>query len=117
MLIIALKRFEFVDDRINKNKKAITINQRISFPKSLCDDDFFCSMKKEKTTSNKVVNYQLASVVLHIGDRATDGHYTCLVKTESSYVLCNDSRITFVDLKEQMDNIEHNSYLLFYERQ
>lgn len=58
--------------------------------------------------------YELCSVVSHIGERASTGHYVCYARSGGRWAEFNDSRVQEMDAPPQ--EIHSTGYLLFYVR-
>ncbi|KAH7728434.1 Protein USP-3 [Aphelenchoides avenae] len=60
--------------------------------------------------------YQLESVVVHIGRHMSSGHYVCMRRRASGWLMFNDEEVTERTLESVLGE-ENNPYLLFYRRQ
>lgn len=92
---VVLNRFE------NKNKK---YKNNIEISKQLKLTNF--------SSSSETVgaNYKLVSVINHIGENISSGHYTAIACCSNTFHEFNDSRV------ERTDAINgYNAYILFYE--
>ncbi|KAI6650941.1 Ubiquitin carboxyl-terminal hydrolase 10 [Oopsacas minuta] len=108
VLILHMKRFNFVADTCYKVSKQIDYPAKLTLPLSLLSHEF-----RDKGP----VTYKLIAVVYHHGESATGGHYTSAIFCDSSHqwILTDDREIhpiteDFV-LKHQA---KRTAYLLFY---
>ncbi|KAG2378345.1 hypothetical protein C9374_008488 [Naegleria lovaniensis] len=113
ILCFHLKRFEH-SELVHRNRKTTTgvsskIDWFVSFPLQIEMKDFVVGEDGGGVPDNK---YSLFSVVCHQGD-LSGGHYTCYVKHNSSWFLCNDSSVYFA---KESDVLNSEAYLLFYEK-
>ena len=78
-LIVQLKRYKYDVDQ----KKAIKLEDKINCPKSL--------------TMPSGSSYTLSSIVNHIGDTPTDGHYNVFIynRIADAYVLLDDLNVSY----------------------
>lgn len=91
-LIIQLKRF------YNRGKSLYKNNTQVECPEDIELGEY---------------TYQLISVVLHSGSLA-GGHYTALIKTNESWLLCNDNHVS--PTTYDPGNYRSSAYLLCYQR-
>ncbi|KAF0974723.1 hypothetical protein FDP41_006197 [Naegleria fowleri] len=110
VLCFHLKRFEHSE--VNRNRRTAGVSSKIdwfvSFPLQIEMKDFVVG-EDGGVPDNK---YSLFSVVCHHGD-LSGGHYTCYVKHNSRWFLCNDSSVYYA---KESDVLNSEAYLLFYER-
>ena len=90
VLILSLKRFKYNE---NNNFK---LRQLITYP----INNF---QLKDKI-------YNLFGVIYHYGG-INSGHYTCAIRKDKKWILCDDSRISEIEEKRVMSS---NAYILFY---
>ena len=91
ILILSLKRFKY-----NENNNSFKLRQLITYPLN----DFEINNKK----------YDLFGVVYHYGG-INSGHYTCVVKHNNIWVMCDDRRVYEIPQERVMSS---NAYILFY---
>jgi ubiquitin carboxyl-terminal hydrolase 12/46 len=103
--VFQLQRFE-VDYQTRRTRK---VHQGIPFPSML--------------TINRT-NYELRSIVVHIGSQLTSGHFVAILRIHERWILVNDSRISllrndqvegFFSVGEDKNMCSTTAYLLFYE--
>ena len=87
-LIFQLKRYTYDVDR----RKCVKIHDNISCPKSL--------------VMPSGVSYTLSSIVNHIGDQPSEGHYQIVIydKIDNCFVLLDDQNISFQDEMSAVTN-------------
>ena len=90
VLILSLKRFKYNE---NNNFK---LRQLITYP-------LYNFKLKEK-------NYNLFGVIYHYGS-INSGHYTCAIRKEKRWIMCDDNRVYDLEEKRVMSS---NAYILFY---
>ena len=90
VLILSLKRFKYNE---NNNFK---LRQLITYP-------LYNFKLKDKI-------YNLFGVVYHYGG-INSGHYTCAIRKDKKWIMCDDSRVYELEEKRVMNS---NAYLLFY---
>jgi len=90
VLVLALKRFKYNE---NNNFK---LRQLITYPIN------------NYKLKDKI--YNLFGVIYHYGG-INSGHYTCAIRKDKKWILCDDSRITEIEEKRVMTS---NAYILFY---
>ena len=90
VLILSLKRFKYNE---NNNFK---LRQLITYPLN--------------NFKLKDKNYNLFGVVYHYGG-INSGHYTCAIRKDNKWKLCDDSRVSDLEEKRVMTS---NAYILFY---
>ena len=90
VLILSLKRFKF-----NQNSN-FKLRQMITYPLY----DLELGGKK----------YDLFGIINHYGG-INSGHYTCIIKKEKRWIMCDDSNIYEISEKKV---IHPNAYILFY---
>ena len=95
-LIIQLKRYTYDIDK----RKCIKIHDNISCPKSL--------------VMPSGISYTLSSIVNHIGDQPTEGHYNIVIydKIDDCFVLLDDKNISVSD--EMSPDINELCYVLIF---
>ena len=105
IVVFQLQRFEY--DRKTKSLKKL--NQHIPFPSEL-------------TFNNRY--YKLKTVIVHIGESITFGHFVALMLIHEKWVLASDSKFTLLDDAEVDEYFAcgtvsgssiPSAYLLFYE--
>ena len=123
ILVIALKRFEFDYDTMER----IKLNSYFNFPFELDMKDYLIEDNNEKNTS-----YELTGITIHDG-MADFGHYYDLIKApDNNWYKFNDRKVKFFDeddipkeafgeqfsegkIKKEEDNDEeNNAYILIY---
>ena len=108
VLILHIKRFNFITEMCYKVSKQISYSAKLTLPSSLLSHEF-----REKAP----VTYQLIAVIYHHGESATGGHYTCAILCESSkqWILTDDKEMYAIteDLVLQ-HQVKRTAYLLFY---
>ena len=87
-LIAQLKRFLLSNGTVTKNSAPFVVSSSIDVVTETEDEEFY--RKK----------FNLAAVINHRGN-LNRGHYTCLIKDEETWRLCNDKAVVRVNL----DNI------------
>ena len=123
ILVIALKRFEFDYDAMEK----IKLNNYFKFP-------FELNMNKYLIEDNKEINteYELTGITIHDGE-ADFGHYYDLIKApDDNWYKFNDRKVKNFDIedipkeafgvknaekklkKDEDDNKDNNAYILIY---
>ena len=90
VLILSLKRFKYNE---NNNFK---LRQLITYPLN------------NYKLKDKI--YNLFGVIYHYGG-INSGHYTCAIRKDKKWILCDDNRITEIEEKRVMTS---NAYILFY---
>lgn len=116
ILIFHLKRFDYSFDYQTRMK----INSFFSFPTAINMDDYIYDNNAGKDAVYGI--YYLRGVVIHSGE-SFGGHYTSIIKSDSGWLLCNDSSVRKID-ENYMINMSYgdiektneNAYLLFYEK-
>ena len=99
-LIVQLRRFFVLDGRVSKDCSSISCCPSIVVP---VEED-------EEITCNRTFN--LVAVINHTGS-LTNGHYTCLVRDNTSkWLLCNDKAVVPFRLENL---VASHPYVLFYE--
>lgn len=120
-----MKRFSFAD------KGAQKISKHVHFPVSLTLQSHFLSNTLASVTPNNL-SYQLFAgekqinckqianchlVISHLGNCATDGHYTCnILQTKGKYkqwLHIDDSSVQYTTVDRVL---ESRAYLLFYQQ-
>ena len=123
ILVIALKRFEFDYDTMER----IKLNSYFNFPFELDMKDYLIEDNNEKSTS-----YELTGITIHDG-MADFGHYYDLIKApDNNWYKFNDRKVKYFDeedipkeafgeqfsegkIKKEEDNDEeNNAYILIY---
>jgi ubiquitin carboxyl-terminal hydrolase 12/46 len=103
--VFQLQRFE-LDYRTGRTRK---VHQGVPFPSMLAINHS---------------NYELRSIVVHIGSELTSGHFVAILRIQERWILVNDSRISllkndqvegFFSVGEDKDMCSTTAYLLFYE--
>jgi ubiquitin carboxyl-terminal hydrolase 44/49 len=107
VLRLHLKRFRWHETDRAK------ISTHVSFPTTL-DITPFCSPQND-TNKSSHLHYDLTSVIMHHGKGFASGHYTayCYNTEASSWVHCNDSRVSLCTEDEVLNS---QAYILFYRR-
>ena len=90
VLILSLKRFKF-----NQNSN-FKLRQMITYP--------IHNLKLHGQT------YDLYGVINHYGS-INSGHYTCIIKKNNKWFMCDDNNVYTIDEKKVM---HANAYILFY---
>ncbi|KAL9658740.1 hypothetical protein ABK040_005895 [Willaertia magna] len=110
VLCFHFKRFEQLEKR--KNVTSYKIDDFISYPSSIDMTSYMfdSDVKKDSPEKKKNNDYYLYSVVAHSGDLDT-GHYTCFIKHNGNWYLCNDD---FIYYASEEDALSAEAYLLFY---
>jgi len=114
ILVIHLKRFKFIE-QLQQYKK---LNHRVAFSQELIIQN----------TSQDAVDaerrYELFAVVIHVGSGTNHGHYVCMVKSHSQWLLFDDAEIGLIkeyDISScfgatsDMVTTTDCGYLLFYQ--
>ena len=123
ILVIALKRFEFDYDSMER----IKLNSYLKFPFELDMKDYLIEDNKEINTE-----YELTGITIHDG-MAEFGHYYDLIKApDNNWYKFNDTRVKIFDIddipkeafgdkyseekndKEEDEDEENNAYILIY---
>tara|TARA_B100000575_G_scaffold170605_1_gene136549 strand:- start:5501 stop:8101 length:2601 start_codon:yes stop_codon:yes gene_type:complete len=99
-LIIHLKRFD------NAGTK---INQIINFEEKLV-------LNQIKDNSTVKHNYDLVSIIVHIGQNPKSGHYICYSKRNNNWYEFNDSKVTIKNFNDLKKELVENGYMFFYQK-
>lgn len=105
ILIIQIKSFYY--DKIKKQVFKDTLS--ITYDSTLQINEDWLSPSQQST--NKSVQYELVSLIVHQGKKTTEGHYVCFCKKGNSWLYFDDSKLISVTEK---DVLAHRPYLLFY---
>jgi ubiquitin carboxyl-terminal hydrolase 22/27/51 len=107
-----LKRFEhgFMEKKKGKQQAMQKIDDFIEFPVEI--DLMPYTSKHIEGKENGSSIYSLFSVVQHVGSMES-GHYTCYVKHNGQWFLCDDSTVYIAN---EDDVMSCQAYLLFYVR-
>ena len=62
----------------------------------------------------KVENYAVSTVVCHMGETPTSGHYVTLVKTKDGWEEHNDSFVRSLSEKDAFSFMEKHGYIVNY---
>lgn len=121
LLVLALRRFEFNYDLMQRNK----IDDYFEFPSELDLKPYTTEFINNETLAGAdYYNFQLKGVIMHYG-KAEQGHYYSFIKLEDSWHEFNDSHVdtvTEAHVKSKAfgrkagDDIAPCAYLLVYER-
>jgi len=114
ILVIHLKRFKFIE-QLQQYKK---LNHRVAFPHEFVIQN----------TSNDALDperrYELFAVVIHVGSGPNHGHYVCMVKSHSTWLIFDDDAICIINESDiascfgatsEMVTTTDCGYLLFYQ--
>lgn len=96
VLFIHLKRFDSMGGKSKKNNTVVEIPELF-----------------ELGNMETPVHYKLCSVIRHHGKSMNSGHYTCLIKTPSHWLVTDDSTITKVGVMDT-EEISKDAYCLVY---
>jgi len=101
-LVLHLKRFNFkqMQGCGGKLDKFIAYSEKLKLP------------SKALYGTNVAREFELKSLIVHIGSQLNGGHYTAYVKHGNNCFLLDDSRVMQVSKEEMM---RQQAYLLFYE--
>ena len=74
----------------------------------------------EHTLDNDIVkhNYDLVSIIVHLGETPNSGHYICYSKRNNNWYEFNDSiviKYNFNELKKS-EQLTKNGYMFFYQK-
>ncbi|EFC40132.1 ubiquitin specific protease-like protein [Naegleria gruberi] len=106
-----LKRFEHNEGVGRKSASSSKIDEHISFPFTLNMTPYMSRSSQTKDNNSPTTEeYSLFSVVCHTGDMS-GGHYTCFVKHDVQWYLCNDSSVYYAMEEDVADS---EAYCLFY---
>ncbi|CAF1593854.1 unnamed protein product [Rotaria magnacalcarata] len=111
VIFILLKRFDY-DVRLNSTRKS---NLVIAYPETITLDDYFdeISRQSNKENENHSFIYKLNSVVVHLGEYATNGHvYAYVCSPDGYWYKADDERLTPVDLDLVLNH--KDAYILCY---
>ncbi|KAJ3195854.1 hypothetical protein HK101_010832 [Irineochytrium annulatum] len=111
ILALHLKRFKY-QERLQRHVK---LSYRVVFPMELR----LFSTSDDAEDGDRL--YALSSVIVHIGNGPTHGHYITLVKSATNWVLFDDENVEVVEESEIQryfgdQNALGTAYILFYER-
>ena len=104
-LIIQLKRFDY-----NVNVNITTKNKDpINFEEKLV-------LNQIKDNSTVKHNYDLVSIIVHIGQNPKSGHYICYSKRNNNWYEFNDSKVTIKNFNDLKKELVENGYMFFYQK-
>ena len=105
MLAITAGRFQIADGRLVKSQHSIIPDQTLQLP-------VFLNGKFDNVT------YQLNSLVVHLGEVPSSGHYLAVMLTaESGMFHVSDDHVPMRELHErELEMFHKNSYVFFYSR-
>jgi ubiquitin carboxyl-terminal hydrolase 12/46 len=128
VLIIHMKRFKFLDSL----GRHVKLSYRVNFPLELVvaqrhpqSQSQSPPQPQQQAHNNKA--YQLLSVVIHIGNSSTTGHYVTCVRSRDQWLLFDDESVRQIDVDTMLHYCfgrHHGSgsgnnstgYILFYEQ-
>jgi len=108
VLIIHLKAFYF-----DKNtKKIVKITKEIDYSSTLKLNESFISPSMQ--SAYKKIHYELVSVIIHKGTKASEGHYICFCKDDkNNWWNLDDKKVLKVD---EDSILKFRPYILFYRK-
>lgn len=102
-LIVQVKRFTYVDDRMSKKNGQMEIPELID-------------LSKYYAYKNRYGMYQLYGGIVHMGS-PTYGHYISFCKSDTDFwVVYDDETVRLNIKKEELQQLKENSYVLFYKK-
>jgi uncharacterized UBP type Zn finger protein len=69
---------------------------------------------------NEIINYEIISIIIHIGSNSSSGHYLTCNKTDQGWRIINDECVYKFNVDFRIENIfderEETPYIFFYKR-
>jgi ubiquitin C-terminal hydrolase len=103
VLVLQLKRFNYVKGRPVKNTKLITFDEILQVGPELIN------------TNIALVKYELVAVLNHLGISPGAGHYHCYIKNtlNNTWLYCDDTSVIEIDTTKI---VTRNAYVLIYRK-
>mmetsp|Transcript_32011 Transcript_32011/g.23173 ORF Transcript_32011/g.23173 Transcript_32011/m.23173 type:complete len:137 (-) Transcript_32011:40-450(-) len=113
VLCLNLKRFIYTD-RLIKMRDFIKFDEILEIKDHLVSPNLRLGIFNRKDSNKQGRKYRLFSVIEHVGNTATRGHYICYtLDSMDNWVCFDDTRVKYYDLETILDGTQ--AYILMYE--
>ena len=111
--MVNLKRFVYTD-RLIKKKEHVYFDTSLTIQDHHVSPQLQLGIFKKASQAGSQRKYRLFSIIEHIGNEATKGHYVCYtLDSNNDWIKFNDKKFTKKDINEIIQDCQ--AYMLMYE--